>query len=150
MDERWHLVPVSDFLWSGLPFRLWMERALHQRVNLHDWDIGWLFQNRWGVRTNFGRCNALFRALIDQVQEQNPRLLPEAMDTSDFSLWRSPRQGAVLETTNQDVAEKVIKLVNRWRKKEAAKGSKAGLPMRQVYMQVRSTLLTMLKFSQAL
>ncbi len=27
VDERWHLVPVSGFLWSGLPFRLWMKRA---------------------------------------------------------------------------------------------------------------------------
>ncbi len=45
------------------------------------------------------------------------------VDTSDFSLWRSPRQGAVLETTNQDVAEKVIEPVNRWRTKEVAKGS---------------------------
>jgi hypothetical protein len=60
------------------------------------------------VWTNFGRYNALFRALIDQVWEQYPRLLPEAVDTSDFSLWRSPRQGAVLETTNRNVAEKII------------------------------------------
>jgi hypothetical protein len=29
VDERWYLVPVSDFSWLGLPFRLWMERALH-------------------------------------------------------------------------------------------------------------------------
>jgi hypothetical protein len=56
----------------------------------------------------------------------------------------------MLETTNQDVSEKVIELINRWRKKEPAKGSEAGLPMRQVYMQVRSTLLVMLKFSKAL
>ncbi len=102
------------------------------------------------MRTKLGRYNTLFRALIDQVQERHPRLLPEAVDTSDFSLWRSPRQGAVLEIRNQDVAEKVIELVNRWHKKEAAKGSEAGLPMRQVYSQVRSTLPTMLKFSKAL
>jgi hypothetical protein len=150
MDERWHLVLVSDFLQLGLPFRLWMERALHRRVNLHNRDIGWLFQNRGGgVRTKFGRYDARFRALIDQVWERHPRLLPEVVDTSDFSLWRSPRQGAVLETTNQDVAEKVIELVNRWHMKEVAKGSEAGLLMRQVYTQDRSTLPTMLKFSKA-
>ncbi len=55
-----------------------------------------------------------------------------------------------METTNQDVAEKVIKLVNSWRKMEVAKGAEAGLPMRQVYTQVRSTLPTMLKFSKVL
>jgi hypothetical protein len=59
--------------------------------------------------------------------------VPVAVETGDFSLWRSPRQGAVLETTNQDVSEKVIELINQWRKKEGAKGSEAGLAMRQVY-----------------
>jgi hypothetical protein len=51
---------------------------------------------------------------------------------------------------NHNSAEKVIKLVNCWRKKEAAKGLEAGLPMRQVYTQVRRTLSTMLKFSKVL
>ncbi len=55
-----------------------------------------------------------------------------------------------METTNQDVSEKIIDLINRWRKKEAAKVSEAGLAMRQVYTQVRSTLPAMLKFSKAL
>jgi hypothetical protein len=62
------------------------------------------------------------------------------VNTEDFSLWRSPRQGAVLETTNQDVSKKVIELINRWRSKEAASGSVAGLPMRQVSTQVKSTV----------
>ncbi len=100
----------------------------------------------------FGQYDPLYRALVDQARERHVRLLPEAVETEDFSLWRSPRRGAFLDTTNQDVPEKVIKLINRWRKKkkEAAKGSEAGLAMRQVYTQVRSTLPTMLKFSKAL
>ena len=48
------------------------------------------------------------------------------------------------------MSEKDFELINRWRKNEAAKGSEAGLAMRQVYTQVRSTLPTMLKFSKAL
>ena len=55
-----------------------------------------------------------------------------------------------METTNQDMPKKVIKLVSRWHKKVATKGSEAGLPMRQVYTQVRSTPSTKLKFSKAL
>ncbi len=98
----------------------------------------------------FGWYNALFRALVDQAQGRHPRLIPEAVETKDLSLWRSPRRGAVLETTNQDVLEKVIELINCWHKKEVAKGSEAGLTMRQVYTQVRSTLPTMLKYSKAL
>jgi hypothetical protein len=127
-----------------------MERALHHRVNLHNRNRGWLFQCRREVHLKFGRCDTAFRALIDSAREQHEGLLPDAVETGDFSLWRSPRRGTMLETTNQDVSEKVIKLINPWRKKEAAKGSEAGLPMRQVYTQVRSTPPVMLKFSKAL
>ena len=88
--------------------------------------------------------------MLDAASEEDCKLLPEVVETGDFSLWRSPRWGAVLETMNQDVSKKVIKLINWWRKKEAAKGSEAGLPMQQVYTQVRSTVKTMLKFSKAL
>ncbi len=43
-----------------------------------------------------------------------------------------------------------MELVNRRRSKEGAKGSVPNLPMRQVYTEVRSTLPTMLEYSQAL
>jgi hypothetical protein len=131
----------------------WMERVLHhRRVNLQDRESGWLFQDWRGARMKFGQYDALYRALVDQARECHPRLILEAVETEDFSLCRSPRREAVLETTNQDVSEKVIELINRWHKKEKAKGSEAGLTMRQVYTQtqVRSTLPTMLKFSKAL
>ncbi len=32
VDSRWHLVPISDRTHSK-PFRLWMERIMHRRVN---------------------------------------------------------------------------------------------------------------------
>ena len=54
VDERWHLVPVSDYTRSGLLFRLWMERALHRRVNLQNQTTGRVFQNRRGVRSKLG------------------------------------------------------------------------------------------------
>ena len=150
VDERWHLVPLSDNSRSGLPFRQWIGRALNRRVYCQGRSKGWLFQNKQGIRLKFGRYDPTFRELIDAARALQPSLLPDIVETGDYSLWRSPRRGAVLETTNQDVSEKVIELVNRWRKKEAAKGSEPGLPMRQIYTQVRSTLPTMLKFSKAL
>ncbi len=91
-----------------------------------------------------------FRSLVEHVREEDPKLVPSAVETTDFSLWRSLRRGAVLETTNPRVDVQVIELINRWRKKEAARGSEAGLPMRQVYTQVRSALSTMKEFSRAL
>ncbi len=76
--------------------------------------------------------------------------MPNAVETSDFSLWCPLRRGAVLETTTHKVDVQVIELIIWGRKKEAARGSEAGLPMRQVYTQVRSALPTMKEFSRAL
>ncbi len=127
-----------------------VQRILDRRVLKEGRRVGWLFQSAKGVRDRFGMYDTTFRQLIDAAREESGELLPDVVDTEDFSLWRSPRRGAVLETTNQDVSEKVIELINRWRSKEAARGSVAGLPMRQVYTQVKSTVPTMLVFSKAL
>ncbi len=111
---------------------------------------GWLFEQKPGKPAKFGTYQDYFRTLIDLARQQNPRLLPSLVETTDFNLWRLLHTGAVLETTNHNVDIKVIKLINRWRKKEAARDSEAGLPMRQVYTQVQSTLPTMKEFSCAL
>lgn len=150
VDERWHIVPICDETRSGIPFRLWMERIMYRRVALQGKTTGWLFEEKTGKRAKFGKYQDYFRSLIERVREEDPKLLPSAIETTDFSLWRSLRRGAVLETTNHGVDVQVIELINRWRKKEAARGSEAGLPMRQVYTQVRSTLPTMKEFSRAL
>ena len=60
------------------------------------------------------------------------------------------RMAVLAHRRNVELAAGLIELINRWHKKEAAQGSKAGLPMRQVYTQVQSTLPTMKEFSRAL
>ena len=147
LDQRWHCVPISDKSRSNIPFRLWIERLLHRRMNLQQRTNGWLFCKKDGTRQKFAAYDEDFRQLIVRAREKYPRALPAAVDVNDFSLWRSLRRGAVLETINQDVSEKVIELINRWK---AARGSLPGLPMRQVYTQVRSTVPTMLLYSKAL
>ena len=150
MDSHWHLVPISDRTHSNIPFWLWMERIMHRRVNYQHRTKGWLFQTSTGARAKFGRYDATFRTLVTLARGTNSRLIPGAIEPEDFSLWRSPRRSAVLETTRRGVDSKVMELVNRWRSKEGAKGSVPNLPMRQVYTEVRSTLPTMLKYSRAL
>ena len=150
VDERWHIVPICDETRSGIPFQLWMERIMYRRMALQGKTTGWLFEEKPGKRAKFGKYQDYFRSLVKHVREEDPKLVPSAVETTDFSLWRSLRRGAVLETTNHRVDVQVIELINRWRKKEAARGSEAGLPMRQVYTQVRSALPTMKEFSRAL
>ena len=150
VDSRWHLVPISDQTHSKIPFRLWMERIMVRRVNHQHRNKGWLFETRAGVRAKFGVYDSTFRSLVALARAKNPRLVPSVIELEDFSLWRSPRRGAVLETTHRGIDSKVMELINRWRSKEAAKGSVPNRPMRQVYTEVRSTLPTMLLYSRAL
>ena len=95
------------------------------------------------MRSKCRTYNHIIRDLVDIARESHFILLLEAVETGDNSLWRTPRRGAILETTHQDIVEKVIELVNRWCKKEVAKGSEAGLPMRQVYTQVKSACVNL-------
>ncbi len=150
VDSRWHMVPISNKTHSNIPFRLWMERIMVRRVNHQHRTKGWLFETRTGARAKFGRYDATFRTLVTLAREKNSWLVPFAIEAEDFSLWRSPRRGAVLETMQRGVDSKVMELVNRWRSKEGAKGLMPNLTMHQVYTKVRSILPTMLKYSRAL
>jgi hypothetical protein len=150
VDSRWHMVPISDKTRSNIPFRLWMERIMQQRVHYEHRTKGRLFETKTGARAKFGKYDSTFRSLVTLARATNSRLVPSAIEPDDFSLWRSPRRGAVLETTQQGVDSKVMELINRWRSKEAAKGSMPNLPMRQVYTKVKSTLPTMMQYPRAL
>ena len=150
VDSRWHVVPISDQSRSNIPFKLWMEQIVYRRVKLEGREKGWLFESQPDTRAKFGYYNPLFRSLIGKARDKNNMSVLGVVEGMDFSLWRSPRRGAVFKTTNHGVDSKVIELINCWRKKEAAKGSEPGLPTRQVYMQVWNTLPVMLEFSRAL
>jgi len=127
-----------------------MERIMRCRVNCQHRTKGWLFETKTGARAKFRKHDPTFRTLVTLARASNPRLVASAIEPDDFSLWRSPRRGAVLETTQQGVDSKVMELINRWRSKEAARGSMPNLPMRQVYTEVKSTLPTMMQYSRAL
>ncbi len=99
VDQRWHIVPICDTTSrSGIPFRLWMERIMYRRVTLESRVKGWLFEGEPGSKAKFGKYQEYFRSLVDAAREMDRRLMPAVVKTNDFSLWRSPRRGTVLET----------------------------------------------------
>jgi hypothetical protein len=53
VDSHWHLVPISNRTHSNIPFRLWMERIMHRRVNHQHRTKGWLFQTSTGAQAKF-------------------------------------------------------------------------------------------------
>ncbi len=86
---------------------------MYRHVRLQGRTKGWLFEEKLETRTKFEQYQECFRSLIDSAREQDKKLVPGSVETNDYSLWQSPRRGAVLETTNNHVDAKVIELINR-------------------------------------
>jgi len=147
---RWHCVPVADVTASGILVRRWFDRFVTRRVTTEGKRTGWLFVRPEGGRAKFGDYDPIFRDYLTRVRNQYPNLIAASTDIDDYSLRRSGRRGATTEATNRDVDPKTIELINRWRKKEAARGTEPGLPMRQVYTEVSKSLEALLRFSQSL
>ena len=84
-----------------------------------------------------------------ELHQQRPELFSVGTVLGLYSLRRSMRRGAILETVGR-VDNFIVKLMNRWRKKEGARGSEAGLCMRQAYTQMRSMVMQLLLYSKAL
>ena len=147
--ERWHCLPICDNNRSGIPFRRWIGRLLNRRRKadgVHE--TGWLFEKD-GRRGRLADYDDGFVEYIERVHAGQPELFSKGTLLYMFSLWRSPRRGAVLETTGR-VDITIVNLMNRWRIKEGAKGSAPGLTMRQTYTQVRDTLSQLKLYSKAL
>ena len=83
--------------------------------------------------------NDEFVECIYALHENKPHLFSKGSLLHIFAMRRSLRRVAILETTNR-VSDTVIRLINRWRKKEVAKGAEPGLTMQQTYTHVKNTL----------
>ncbi len=110
VDERWHMVPVSDHTRSGLPTRKWMQRILNRRVIKDGRSGGWLFQSKNGTRYRFGMYDATFRQLLDAAREEDCELLPrfqpvEVTEAGSSVGDHEPRRLREGHRTNQQVAE---------------------------------------------
>lgn len=143
MDARWHCLPIPDRTRTGIPARKWIGQALHRRVSIKGRTTGPFFARRAGdvwKRARLSDYNEEFQRLIGRVKLRFPELILKDADPEMFSLWRSLRRGATLETTGR-VSDEIIKLYHRWRSVEHSKsGAPAGLSMHQVYLHVRSSL----------
>ena len=86
---------------------------------------------------------------MEREQNRSPKLFNGGVAIKDCSLRRSLRRGATTKFEINNVDSITIKLINRWRKKEAARDAEAGLSMRQVYTQVSRAVKAALRFSQS-
>ena len=109
---------------------------------------GPLFVNAHGRAARLSDYNGRFHMFV--AMARHPKAFSKKIEAEDFNLRRSMRRGSTTQATNNKVPAPTIELVNRWRKKEAARGAEAGLAMRQVYTQVLSAVDTTLRYSQSL
>ena len=146
---RWHCVPLADMTKSRIPTRRWVSRLLSHRIHWEGNRSGYLFSRRNGKKASMGDYDPMFRDYLERAMKKSPALFSKSVALQYYSLRRSLRRGATTEAENNNVDPVTIELVNRWRKKEAAKGAEAGLTMRQVYTQVSRAVKAALRFSQS-
>lgn len=149
-NERWHMVPIVDVTKSGIEVRKWITRLMIVRVREERDEEGPLFVNKRGKRARLSDYNSQFQELVELARDRFPGVFSEKALLEDYNLRRSMRRGSTTQATNNGTAEAVIDLMNRWRRKEHAKGAEPGLSMQQVYTEVRSAVEATLKYSENL
>ena len=148
-NMRWHCLPLADVTKSGIPTRRWISRLMWRRTGREGKRAGHLFAKRNGKRASLGDYDPLFKDYVERAMKSRSKLFSSMVAVKDFSLRRSLRRGATAESENNKVDTVAIELINRWRKKEKARGAEAGLSMRQVYTQVSRAVVATLRFSQS-
>jgi hypothetical protein len=118
-----------------------------RRVLKHKRTTGWFFADGKGRRKRLSDYDPLLIEHLTTAKDRDSAAFGTTIEIEDFSLWRSGRRGATTEATNNGVPQLVIETMGRWRKKEMAKGAQPGMPMRQVYLEVKNAIPTMLRFA---
>jgi hypothetical protein len=147
-EHRWHCIPIPIHTRTHLPVLKWIRRMIRRIVVLEGRSHGWVLADNTGRPRKLGYYDPLLIELLDQVKTHFKGVISPSTEVEDFSLWRSGRRGATTEAHNQGVPQSIIDLMGRWRSREAAKGAEPGLPMRQVYTQVKSAVNAMLLFAK--
>ena len=149
---RWHLVPLVDSTNSGIKVRRWVHRLLSLRLTLDEALEGPLFVNDSGEQAKVRDYNHTFHQYINikLAMQRHPEAFSSKLEAEDFNLRRSMRRGSTTQAHNNKTPSATIEFINRWRRKEAAKGALPGLTMRQVYTQAWSARDATLEYSRNL
>ena len=145
---RWHCLPLCEGGRSGIPFRPWIEVLLNRR-RTQGRTRGYLFGKGDGSKAKISDYEGEFVRFVRMLHDAQPELFSEGTNLELYSLRRSLRRGAILETTGR-VDDNVVQHMNRWRTKEGARGTAPGLSMRQTYTQVRDIFPQLKLYSLAL
>ncbi|GFH43768.1 hypothetical protein CTEN210_00241 [Chaetoceros tenuissimus] len=86
-----------------------------------------------------------------QATQVHSELIPNEWEVREmYGIYRSFRRGAASTAANEDVNDFTIKLVNRWRKYETARGSVPNMGIMEYYLEHKKVLKRILSFSKSL
>ena len=122
---------------------------MHRRVIYQGRRTGLLFHREEGGKVRLSDFEPAFQEAMGRLQEERPELFSVGTVLDNFSLKRSLRRGAVL-AVGDDVSDNVVNMMNRWHKKERARGTEPGLSMQQHYTQVRGMVQELKTYSAAM
>ena len=88
-----------------------------------------MFARDNGIKASIGDYDTMFKKLLERGQNMHPELFTTRFFIGEFSLRRIPRRGETTEAENKNVETAAIELINKWRKREAARGTKADILM---------------------
>jgi hypothetical protein len=110
-----------------------------------------MFQNTRGKQAKIGSYEDEFLERMVGVRIAKPNLLDPGVNVAEvYSLRRSIQRGSATRARNQGVPEAVIKMNNRWRKVESARGRRPGMSMMVHYTERRLSIRLLWRYTRML
>jgi len=148
--EGYHLTPLIARTNSGLEIERWVKRlawAKETQGILH----GPMFSHHKGEILDERWLELEILERIAVIQQERPDIVkPDVLVHEEYGISRSFRRGATTEARNVKVDEEDIKLMNRWRNFEEAKGRRPRMQMQDHYSDITQSIPSLLRFSKAL
>lgn len=150
LHERYHLAPLAATTDSGLEVRRWVERLVQFREEVGR-VRGPAFCDQLG---GIARSKDYELAIIERlqvVQQMHPGAIPQDVELYEhFGVSRSFRRGSTSTARTRGVTDKLVDLINRWRKFEGARGRRPALSMHDHYSDIAILIPELVKYSKAL
>jgi hypothetical protein len=150
--ERNLLIVLANVTKGGINVRKWVEALVTMlKSEGRQKDVGPAICDTQGYQIEMWKLNDELQSMIYRVKEINAKLIPDGIVIEErFKLYRSFRRGATTRAKEMDVPEPIIEMNNRWRKFQRKQGSLPNLPMTQLYIDIRQSFASKLKFSKSI
>jgi hypothetical protein len=149
-NSRYHLSPLASVTSSGLQVRAWVECLIEVREQ-GGRVMGPAFCDRAGEVAPSHSYDSGFVERLSVLQAACPEIIPTEVDISEqFGVSRSFRRGSTSVAWTRGVDDKLVKLINRWRTVELARGRQPTLPMKEHYSDIAILVPELVKYLLAL